>query len=122
MEIFIPTNLQICGHVFCLCCLLRWINSKNTCPLCRQEITEISFLYSKAKNGKIIINSNQFHIDNNFHHNGKSDSILCIVCNKSSPTNQLVLCQKCKFNLVHINCAGIETSEITNFSCPNCGE
>ena len=122
IEIFIPTHSQICNHVFCLCCILRWLNSKNTCPLCRQKITEISFLDSKAKNGIIIINSNQFHINNNNHQNDKSDSILCIVCKKSGPINQLVLCQKCKFNLIHINCAGISTSEITKYICHICRE
>jgi hypothetical protein len=34
------TNVSItqCGHKFCTTCLLKSLEHKNTCPLCRQEI------------------------------------------------------------------------------------
>lgn len=30
----------LCGHLFCLRCLLKWWDSASTCPICRAEIFE----------------------------------------------------------------------------------
>lgn len=32
-----PRKLS-CGHYYCLDCLKIWMEKKNTCPLCREEI------------------------------------------------------------------------------------
>ena len=32
--------LTICGHLFCVKCLLNWYNLSNGCPMCRAELCE----------------------------------------------------------------------------------
>lgn len=121
MDLFIPTYIQNCNHSFCYCCLVRWLENNNSCPLCRQQIKQIGYIDSKAVNGKIIINATQFRIENkNIQNNNSKDSILCLKCKKSDPCNQLLLCNCCKYNLTHITCGRIEMQKIQNFICDDC--
>ena len=41
-----------CQNVFCGECLLKWLNTKNTCPLCREHIENKGLIYinSEGKN------------------------------------------------------------------------
>lgn len=34
-----PIMIEQCGHLFCGACILEWLKTKNTCPLCRYTIT-----------------------------------------------------------------------------------
>ena len=37
-DVFNSPTLLDCGHMFCGGCLIRWMNSNNTCPMCRKTI------------------------------------------------------------------------------------
>ena len=34
-----PVKINKCGHLFCLSCLTTWIISHDTCPICRQNLS-----------------------------------------------------------------------------------
>ena len=123
LNIYIPTYIQNCTHSFCYCCLWRWINCHNSCPLCRQQINQIGYLDSKAKDGKIIINASQLKINSSIIQNKEpNDSVFCLVCKKTEPCNQLLLCKNCRYNLVHIKCQKLEWQDLQNYICDNCNK
>ena len=35
-------EIRRCGHVFCETCIYHWLSAHRTCPLCGQDVTEIS--------------------------------------------------------------------------------
>jgi hypothetical protein len=37
-----PRSVTKCEHHFHLCCILEWMERKDTCPVCDQVSTEIS--------------------------------------------------------------------------------
>lgn len=39
IEQFEQPMVTPCGHQFCKECILGWLSSKNTCPMCRKNIT-----------------------------------------------------------------------------------
>ena len=85
-------------------------------PPCRKKINRIGYIASKEKNGTIFINTTDLKIDENIINPGKkTDSIFCVLCKKTEPINQLLLCQSCKFNLVHIGCAKIALVDLKNY-------
>jgi hypothetical protein len=36
------SEIRRCGHVFCEECICQWLSSHRTCPLCSQDVTELS--------------------------------------------------------------------------------
>ena len=78
-KIYIPTYTQDCQHVFCLCWILRWVNTKSSCPLSRKLITKIGYICPIDENKTIIINSNQFKIDKINNEFDASDSNKCLI-------------------------------------------
>ena len=36
------SEIRRCGHVFCERCVTRWLAAHHTCPLCAQEVTDVS--------------------------------------------------------------------------------
>lgn len=91
-DIFIPTYIENCNHSFCLCYILRWLNSNNTCPIYGKKISRIGYIASKEKNGTIFINTSDLKIDENIINPGKIiDSLFCVLCKKTEPVNQLLL-------------------------------
>lgn len=42
-------ELDSCQHAFCFVCINQWVQSENSCPLCKQEITKITRVDSKQK-------------------------------------------------------------------------
>lgn len=118
-KIYIPTYSKNCNHIFCYCCIIRWITKKNTCPICRKKISQIGYISSDTKNGNIIINVGDFNI-NSENNLSEEDSKYCIKCGKSEPCNQLLLCNDCKFNLAHISCSKIDSFDFQNFKCAKC--
>lgn len=32
------SKIEKCGHVFCKCCITKWLNRARTCPVCKTEI------------------------------------------------------------------------------------
>lgn len=120
MKIFIPTYSKDCTHIFCFCCIFRWLSKKNSCPLCRKLINQIGYFASENKKSTIIINVVDFKIDINDNISNERDSRACILCNKTEPCNKLLLCFHCKYNLTHITCGNIEISALQNFICCKC--
>ena len=118
-DLYIHTYIKSCQHIYCLCCILRWVNKSNACPLCRQRINHIGFFTSESKKKSIIINSGDFEINQNDDILDCKDRQVCIICGKNEPSNKLVLCLKCKFSLTHINCGSIDLTEIQNFCFKN---
>ncbi len=44
MICFIPVSLDCGPHFFCSDCILRWLNEKKSCPLCRKPANDIEAL------------------------------------------------------------------------------
>ena len=122
MDIFIPTYIQNCSHSFCYCCIIRWLNIHNSCPLCRKIISQIGYINPKVRGGKIIINAEKIKIKNDNIRNDCKDSVACIKCKKTEPSNKLLLCNFCKFNLTHLDCEAIEIDPLQNYICQDCRE
>ena len=40
-----------CHHHFCIDCLQKWFSVKNSCPMCRTEITQLKEVLYVYKNG-----------------------------------------------------------------------
>ena len=45
----------------------------------------------------------------------QNDSKYCIICNKDTKPNELLLCPICKYNLTHLKCVGINDNHICDF-------
>jgi hypothetical protein len=82
----------------------------------------VGYFASNSKNGAIIINKGNFRLEGDNIENNDNESKYCIQCNKSDPSNQLLLCNNCKYNLTHISCGKIDVSEIQDFICFKCKE
>ena len=119
-KVNIPTYSNDCQHVFCYCCISRWLNKNLTCPLCRISITKVGYMTPNSKNGTIIINSGDFKLKASNTRRNDGDSKICIKCKKSEPINELILCKNCGYNLTHISCGKIDISEIQNYYCDSC--
>jgi hypothetical protein len=37
----------VCGHLFCVKCLLNWNNNSSTCPLCREKLYDNITVFSE---------------------------------------------------------------------------
>lgn len=54
-NIYIPTYIKSCKHIYCLSCIMRWINKRSLCPLCRQKINQIGFFSSESKKKLLLL-------------------------------------------------------------------
>ena len=121
-SINIPIYSKDCKHIFCYCCISRWLNQQITCPLCRISITKVGYFAPNSKNGTIIINSGDFRLKANNRESDGRDSKYCIKCKKCEPANELLICKNRKYNLTHISCGKIDISNIQNYICDSCNE
>lgn len=119
-KIFIPTYSKNCSHIFCFCCIYRWLIKKSNCPIFRKKISQIGYMSSDSKGGTIFINISDIIIKNEDNLSNYEDSKCCIKCKKNEPCNQLLLCHIYKFSLTHIICGNIDLNQIHKFICFNC--
>lgn len=47
-----PVMESTCQNIFCGKCLLKWMETKNNCPLCRESITPEKLIYIQTKEEK----------------------------------------------------------------------
>lgn len=116
----IPSYVDSCKHKFCLCCIVRWINQNTKCPLCRADIFNILYIDDKIKGKEAIIQAKSFYKNEIKDSSKKIDSKYCIICNNDNKANELLLCPICKYNLIHLKCAGINDNHICDFICLAC--
>lgn len=88
----------VCGHLFCVKCILNWNDQQNTCPLCRRALIEIGdddadaddddgeSIYDGIPNADRIPDPIDFEddngieiIDNNFHDNLDNNRIITYI-------------------------------------------
>ena len=118
----IPSYVDPCKHKFCLCCIIRWINHNNKCPMCRCSISNIFYVDAKAKGKQAIIETKTFFNNGIINSSNQNDSKFCVICKECNNENQLLLCSICRFNLTHLKCAGINDNHVSEFICFSCRE
>ena len=84
--------------------LYKVVKQKNNCQIYRQLISKIGNVNCDSK--KLIISIKVGDLNINYDNNQINThySKYCLNSKKSEPSNQLVLCYACKYNLIHSNC------------------
>ncbi len=62
----VDLTLNICKHSFHCSCILKWMKTNNTCPLCRELIHQIFFVKFYIKR-KYIVSYKKVGAVNNFY-------------------------------------------------------
>lgn len=113
-----PSRLDNCEHEFCKDCIEQWAKVCNECPLCKEEFKKIIFQEGdekKVKRRKFKFNTEEEEenwIDN------VSDN--CMICDKGDNNHLMLVCDKCKYNICHTYCAGLDLIPDEDWFCFDC--
>jgi hypothetical protein len=116
------SKLDICQHQFCSECIDQWSNLSNTCPVCKEEFKKIIYLHDdktiekKVKRRKFQPEEEE---EESWLQNCAED---CMVCGKSDNQHLLLVCDKCQFNICHVDCAGLEMIPDEDWVCSECSK
>jgi hypothetical protein len=123
-KINMPSKLIECEHIFCKECIEQWANKSSTCPLCKLVFKKIIYydmrqnLLGEKKVKKKIFkheeeNDDQW-LENTLEH--------CMNCKNTNDIYLMLVCDKCKFNVCHTYCAGLEMIPDEDWYCSPCQE
>jgi hypothetical protein len=118
-----PSKVNGCEHMFCRDCIDPWAAVSNSCPLCKKEFKKIYYYDSnvnkiiytrnvKKKKFKYEEEENENWIENTLEH--------CMKCKNTDDVYLMLVCDKCKFNVCHTYCAGLDLIPDEDWFCSEC--
>ncbi|EZA62404.1 PHD and RING finger domain-containing protein [Ooceraea biroi] len=120
----LPFNKQqvgtpsVCGHCFCLECLLEWSRNINTCPVDRQTFTVI---HVRDHLGGKVVKHLPVEVVPRVENQVQDDPTFCEICNQSDREDRMLLCDGCDRGY-HLECLTppMTTVPIEEWFCPEC--
>ena len=119
------SKINSCSHCFCFKCIKSWSQHCNKCPLCKKEFKVIITWNSekkkyienhiKKKNYKIEEND-EFYFEDEY----ENISEICMICNKGNDEENLLICDKCNYNVCHTKCADLDKIPEEEWFCFEC--
>ena len=114
------SSINCCKHQFCYECIKSWSNYCNICPLCKLEFNSI-LIDNKKKIMNIYRKNYKLNDNDEFYfedHLIVADS--CMKCKKSDDESNLLICDKCNFNICHTSCANLTQIPEGEWFCFEC--
>lgn len=118
----LPSKVTGCDHIFCKECIDQWAEVSNTCPLCKKDFKKIIYYNDqnkiinqrnvKKKKFKYEDEENDAWMDNCLEH--------CMKCKQTNDVYLMLVCDKCKFNVCHTYCAGLDIIPDDDWFCSEC--
>lgn len=116
------SKLDVCLHQFCQECIDQWSNLSNTCPVCKEEFKKITYLH-KDKTIEKKVKARKFTPEEEEEESWLENcSESCMVCGKSDNQHLLLVCDKCNYNICHVDCAGLELIPDGEWVCSDCSK
>lgn len=124
-KIKLPSQVTGCGHLFCKVCIDKWTHVSNSCPLCKKDYKKIIY-YNQGKT-KITkqrnVKKRLFKVEEDIE-DSYTDNTLehCMKCKGTSDLYVMLVCDKCKFNICHTYCAGLDKIPDEEWICFECSK
>jgi Ring finger domain len=140
-EMRAKTKPEECVHVFCRSCISAWTKTfSNLCPLCKVEIKWL-LIYKERTDLEC---DQEERIDQNEDLKLHEDEIVdrievikpvvneevndwvesfadsCYVCEQGGDEPQLLVCDRCNFNICHTYCCGLDRIPDGDWYCRDC--
>lgn len=100
-------KINSCTHPFCYPCIMEWSKITNTCPLCKQEFTEISVMEKEAcvrkekVEAKRQVHEEELNSEEELIANADN---FCYFCEGTNDENYLLICDHCNLKCCHTFC------------------
>ena len=138
-EMLAKTRPEECRHVFCRTCITAWTNTfSNLCPLCKVEIKFL--LIFKEKTPAEMDECEEYINDYEEQEDVIVDKIavakpvindelsdwvesfadICYVCERGTEEQQLLVCDRCNFNICHTFCCNLDSIPEGDWFCRDC--
>lgn len=121
-KIYAYSCLVKCNHIFCKECIDQWVKLSSACPLCKLNFKEI--IYRDSNNN--IIKKRQIKKRKYKFQEENDDTWVencleyCMKCKKVNDVYLMLVCDKCKYNVCHTYCAGLDMIPDEEWSCFEC--
>jgi hypothetical protein len=112
--------LDICEHEFCKECIDQWAKLSSECPCCKDEFKKIIYWDNNSQQSRRVRKRKFKYEDEEEEPWLLTCSENCMICKKNIDEHLLLLCDKCKFNICHTYCAGLELIPDEDWFCFDC--
>jgi hypothetical protein len=121
----LPSQVTGCGHFFCKDCIDKWTAVSNSCPLCKKDYKKI--IYYNQNKTKIIkqrnVKKKHFKVEEENEDSYIENTLeYCMKCKGTSDVYVMLVCDKCKFNVCHTYCAGLDRIPDEEWVCFECSK
>lgn len=113
-------TLKECSHSFCFDCISKWSQYSTECPICKQNFSSISHSSTMKR-----VKKKKFHYaydDEDVMNDDivKNSCDYCMVCHQGNDRDVMLICDKCKYNVCHIYCDGLDRIPDGDWLCSQC--
>ena len=111
-----------CSHLYCLECITAWTRFSNVCPLCKHEISSIvQFDEEGSEVARVPVQKPLVQYEEALMEELVMAE-LCYICQAGENDEATLLCDRCNFEVAHLECLGLASVPVEDWICFKCKE